>query len=55
MAAVTVGTLITLYGYGAMFPCVAAMFLLALLPLAFINPVRSRRAQAERAVISVSG
>ncbi|MGH2514879.1 MAG: MFS transporter [Ktedonobacterales bacterium] len=47
-AAVTVGTLITLYGYGAMFPLVAAAFLLALLPLVFINPARSLRAQAER-------
>lgn len=47
-AAVCAGTLITLYGYTAMFPLVAAAFVLSLVPLVFINPARSVRARAER-------
>lgn len=40
--------LIKRWGYSAMFPVVAASFLLSLIPLTILNPARSRRAQAEQ-------
>lgn len=50
VAALIVGGLITLSGYGAMFPVVALAFLLSLIPLALLNPARAERALTERAV-----
>ncbi|HEU5345457.1 MAG TPA: MFS transporter [Ktedonobacterales bacterium] len=49
LAAVIIGALITFNGYGAMFPVVAAAFLLSLIPLALLDPSRAPRALAERA------
>lgn len=49
LAGISIGTLITLYGYSAMFPFVAVLFLLSLLPLALLDPARARPAQAEHA------
>ena len=46
-AAVLIGVLITNDGYSVMFPVVAVTFLLSLIPLAFLNPAHSLRAQAE--------
>lgn len=48
-AAVLIGVLITSNGYSVMFPVVAVTFLLSLVPLAFLNPAHSLRAQAEQA------
>ncbi len=48
-AAVLIGVLITNNGYSVMFPVVAVTFLLSLIPLAFLNPAHSARAQAEQA------
>jgi MFS family permease len=49
LAAVTIGLLITVNGYGAMFPVVAVAFLLSLVPLALLDPARAPRALAEQA------
>lgn len=49
LAAVIIGLLITVNGYGAMFPVVAVAFLLSLVPLALLDPARAPRALAERA------
>lgn len=49
LAAVIIGLLITVNGYGAMFPVVGVAFLLSLIPLALLDPARAPRALAERA------
>lgn len=49
LSVLVAGSLITGIGYTAMFPFVAAMFLLSLVPLALLRMEKSRVAQIERA------
>jgi maltose/moltooligosaccharide transporter len=54
-AAVSIGTLLTLFGYTAMFPFVAVVFLLSLVPLVLIDPKRALPTQAAREVQATEG
>jgi MFS family permease len=49
------GGLIQVYTYSAMFPFVAAMFLLCLVPLALLRVEKSKAQQAKRARLAVTG